>query len=157
MRITRATEYAIRCVFYLSQEGMDTVVSRKKIARDMEIPEQFLGKIAQQLNRAGILEIIQGAKGGLRIIADPETLSLFDVIEAIMGDIYLNDCLMPSHTCFRSPACAIHELWGKAREQFKNTLESANFAGLIERETCLLRSGIALPPAKNANVKETIT
>jgi Rrf2 family protein len=156
MRITKAAEYAIRCVFYLSRIGTKDVVNRKQIAREMEIPEQFLGKIAQQLNRAGILEIIQGAKGGLRLSVNPETLNLFDVIEAVMGDIYLNDCLMPSNACFRNSTCAIHELWAKARDQFRNTLETATFAGLIERETCLLQqSGNITPSFEESNEKET--
>jgi DNA-binding IscR family transcriptional regulator len=36
----------------------------REIARRMDIPEQFLGKIALQLARAGVIEIVQGAKGG---------------------------------------------------------------------------------------------
>jgi DNA-binding IscR family transcriptional regulator len=34
----------------------------------MDIPAQFLGKIAQQLARAGIIEIVQGSKGGYRLL-----------------------------------------------------------------------------------------
>ena len=64
MRLTKAGEYAIRCALFLSFQGMGVVVSKKEIARAMDIPAQFLGKIAQQLARAGIIEIVQGSKGG---------------------------------------------------------------------------------------------
>jgi hypothetical protein len=66
MRLTRAGEYAVRCVLYLSAREEGTVVPRREVAEAMEIPGVFLGKIAQQLARSGILEIIQGARGGFR-------------------------------------------------------------------------------------------
>jgi DNA-binding IscR family transcriptional regulator len=53
------------------------VVIPKEIAKGMDIPEQFFGKIAQQLALSGILEIIQGPNGGLRLLASPNDLSLF--------------------------------------------------------------------------------
>ena len=64
MKLTRAGEYAVRCLLYLSTQGIGVVCKRKQIAVKMDIPDQFLGKIAQQLARAGFLEIVQGARGG---------------------------------------------------------------------------------------------
>jgi Rrf2 family protein len=81
MRLTRAGEYAVRCVLYLSALKNGVVASRKEIAREMDIPDQFLGKIAQQLSRAGFLEIVQGPKGGFRLLISPDKMSLLDVGE----------------------------------------------------------------------------
>ena len=53
MRLTRAGEYAMRCALFLSFQGLNVIVSKKEIARAMEIPDPFLGKIAQQLALAG--------------------------------------------------------------------------------------------------------
>ena len=63
MRLTRAGEYAIRCLLYLSMHRDREVIGRKEIAEAMDIPAQFLGKVAQQLARAGIIAIRQGAQG----------------------------------------------------------------------------------------------
>jgi DNA-binding IscR family transcriptional regulator len=52
MRLTRAGEYAVRCVLYLASKGVDSLCNRKQIAAEMDIPDQFLSKIAQQLARA---------------------------------------------------------------------------------------------------------
>ena len=102
MRLTRAGEYAVRCVFYLSTQEEGIVVSRKEIALAMDIPNQFLIKIAQQLSRSGILDIIQGPKGGLRLSIPPGKISLLHVIEAVMGEIILNDCILMPDSCGRS-------------------------------------------------------
>ena len=137
MRLTRAAEYAVRCIVYLAGNGQGKVVGRVEIAKAMEIPEQFLGKIAQQLARSGFIKIIQGAKGGYRLLLSPEKITLLDVVEAVTGEIFLNDCVMRPESCFRTSGCSIHRVWEKAREQLRNTLREATFAKLLENETCI--------------------
>ena len=67
----------------------------------------------------------------------PDKLSLLDVVEAVTGEIFLNDCIMRPASCFRSPGCSIHRVWERAREQLRNTLREATFAKLLEDETCI--------------------
>jgi Rrf2 family protein len=89
MRLSRAGEYAVRCVLYLANRPAKEVVPRWAVAQAMEIPEPFLAKIGQQLARAGILEILQGAKGGYRLRRSPQEISLLEVVEAVMGELFL--------------------------------------------------------------------
>ena len=138
MRLTRAGEYAVRCVLYLSMNDRGQVVSRKEVARAMDVPDQFLGKIAQQLSRAGIVEIVQGAKGGLRLLRTPSKINLLDVVEAVIGEIFLNDCIMNPDSCPRSEACSVNKVWEKAKTQLRATLRDASFEKLMKKETCLL-------------------
>ena len=137
MRLTRAGEYAVRCALYLSLSGTGILAKRKEIARTMEIPGQFLGKIAQQLSRAGIIEIVQGAGGGYRLVIPPEKLTLLEVVEAVIGEIVLNDCVANPNGCYRRPSCSVHRVWEKAREQLRETLRQTSFADLMATETCI--------------------
>ena len=136
MRLTRAGEYAIRCALYLCFEGMGTVASKKKIAECMDIPSQFLGKIAQQLARAGIIEIVQGSRGGYRLLIPANDLTLLDVVEAVIGEIYLNDCVARPDSCDRIPACSIHRIWDTARNQLRDTLRQADFKSILADRSC---------------------
>lgn len=138
MRLTRAGEYAIRCALYLSYEGMGSVVSKKKIAECMDIPAQFLGKIAQQLARAGIIEIVQGSRGGYRLLIPANELTLLDVVEAVIGEIYLNDCVARPDSCERLPACSIHRIWETARNQLRDTLRQADFKSILADRSCTI-------------------
>ena len=131
MRLTRAGEYAVRCAIFLSQRGFGRIVSRKEVARVMEIPNQFLGKIAQQLARAGIVEIVQGAKGGYRLLIPPDKLTLLDVVEAVIGEIYLNDCVLRPDSCQRNPSCSVHRIWEQVRDQLRSTLRQNTFASIL--------------------------
>jgi Rrf2 family protein len=137
MRLTRAGEYAVRCVLYLSAREEGTVVPRREVAEAMEIPGVFLGKIAQQLARSGILEIIQGARGGFRLLRPPEAITLLEVVEALVGEIFLNDCLLKPRSCSRVESCAVHQVWIKARAQLRETLGHATFAPFLSDESCM--------------------
>lgn len=136
MRLTRAGEYAVRCMLYLSCLGVGKIGSRKEIAQSMDIPAQFLTKIAQQLARAGYIEIVQGPKGGFRLVVPPEEATLLGVIEAVIGEIYLNDCVMRPESCDRSPSCTVYRVWQKARRQLRQTLEETTFASLQAEPSC---------------------
>ena len=138
MRLTRAGEYGVRCILYLSSKGVGVLCNRMQIAEAMDIPGQFLGKIAQQLARAGYIEIIQGAKGGLKLVVSPEKLTLLDVVEAVIGEIFLNDCILKPDSCSRSHSCAAHRVWFKARNQLRETLKEATFADLLNEQKCTI-------------------
>jgi Rrf2 family protein len=131
MRLTKASAYAIRCVQYLSIQKKGAVASCNEIAGAMDIPRDFLSKIAQQLSRSNILDIIKGPKGGYRLQMPPEQLTLLDVIETMMGDIFFNECALRPESCSKSCTCQLYPVWVKARKQFRETLRQATFAQLI--------------------------
>lgn len=138
MRMSRAGEYAIRCIFYLAKQGIGVVSNRKAVAMEMDIPDQFLGKIAQQLAKAGLIEIIQGPKGGFRLARTPENISMLDVIEAVIGPIFLNDCVLRPDSCHRSPFCSVHTVWQQICGQLKTQLQDVRFSELVRDEASLL-------------------
>jgi Rrf2 family protein len=142
MRLTRAGEYAVRCVLCLARKGgAERIVSRQEVADCGDIPSHFLAKIAQQLSRAGIISIHQGSKGGYRLLKQPDELTMLDVIEAIIGEIFLNDCVMNPESCHASPLCAVNNVWLKARQQLRDTLREVTFAKLTEDESCCVMPG----------------
>ncbi|MEN8189696.1 MAG: Rrf2 family transcriptional regulator, partial [Thermodesulfobacteriota bacterium] len=55
MRLTRAGEYAVRCMTYLSQKGVGVLTPKQEIAEQADIPGHFLAKIAQDLAKAGLI------------------------------------------------------------------------------------------------------
>jgi len=144
MRLTKAADYAIRCIHYLAAQSRGRVVPRKEIAREMEIPEQFLSKIAQQLSHAKYIEIIQGAAGGYRLAMSPAKLTLLDVVETMVGELVLNDCVVMPHTCFQSSKCSIRKVWVKIRNQMRDTMRETTFENILEEE------GVEIPSADKA-------
>lgn len=136
MRLGRKGEYAVRAIFYMCLKPFGSVISKREISANMDIPEKFLAKIAEDLKRAGIIEIVQGSKGGFRLIRKPEEISLLMVVEAISGRIFLNDCILRPEGCNRSDFCTVNKVWRKAVEQLRDVLGNARFSDLVKSELC---------------------
>jgi Rrf2 family transcriptional regulator, iron-sulfur cluster assembly transcription factor len=136
MKITMAAEYAVRCVLYLTKQGQNVLVSRQEIADSTRTPAEFLAKIAQDLAKAGIITIKQGAKGGYSLHSDPSTVTMLSVVEAIIGEIMLNECTVRPETCPASPGCSANLVWQRARQQARETLRQATFADLARHGSC---------------------
>jgi Rrf2 family protein len=136
MRLTRAGEYAIRCVLYLAMHKDRQLIGRREIAQAMDVPAQFLGKVAQQLARCGMISIRQGSQGGYELAKRPEDITLLAVIEAIDGEIFLNDCMQRPESCDRQGICSVHQVWDTARRQLRATLGGTTLAELAALEQC---------------------
>lgn len=149
MRLTRAAEYAIRCIIYLSQQGRGVLASKNDIAERAEVPPHFLAKIAQDLARAGFIEIRQGPRGGFVLLKEPKDITLLDVVETMIGEIYLNDCVARPSACNALTACGVHQVWIRARNQLRETLRQATFDQLLQKKICLPLLGIKRMPGKS--------
>jgi Rrf2 family protein len=147
MKITMAAEYAVRCVLYLARQGQDVLVSRQEIADLTRTPTKFLAKIAQDLAKAGIITIKQGAKGGYSLHRDPQAINMLIVVEAIIGEISLNDCTVRPEICPASLNCSANLVWQHARQQVRETLRQATFADLARQGGCCVAAPFALPQA----------
>ena len=66
-----------------------------------------------------------------------DKLTLLDVVEAVIGEIFLNDCIMRAESCNRSNSCTVHRVWDKARNQLRATLREATFAELLKADSCI--------------------
>ena len=137
MRLTRAGEYAVRCMVYLSHKGKGILVSKQEIADKADIPTHFLAKIAQDLAKAHLIDIRQGPKGGYSLSKDPADISLLEVVEVMIGEIFLNDCVGRPGTCSASKHCSVHTVWEEARTQLRETLGGVTLEQLSKKESCI--------------------
>lgn len=129
MQVTRETDYAIRCVYYLAgkKSGVTMV---DEISKEMNIPKSFLAKILQKLGKGSLVKSYRGVKGGFMLSRAPEEISLLEVIEAVQGPLAMNICALDKALCERSTACAIHPVWVEARREVEKILRRKNFADL---------------------------
>lgn len=137
MRLTRAGEYAVRCMVYLAHKGQGVLISKQEICASADIPTHFLTKIAQELAKAQLITIRQGPKGGYSLLPKPEDVSLLQIVEVMIGEIFLNDCVDRPQSCTVSNSCSVHRVWDKARNQLRETLGSVDLAELSKQESCI--------------------
>jgi Rrf2 family protein len=130
MEITRQTDYAIRCVLYLSKKQDRPIVAVEEISGEMAIPRSFLSKIVQRLTKAGILASFRGMSGGFRLARKPSAITLLDVIEAMQGSVASNKCAIDTMQCGLSCTCIVHPVWVALKKRTEDYLRKVNFANL---------------------------
>lgn len=130
MIITRATEYAIRAILYMSRQPAEGIIYKRDICKAQEITPAFLTKILQPLIKDGIVGSQRGVGGGFYLARAPAEITLLDVIKSQEGPLYLNQCLIEKGACEREIFCPVHGAWAQIREEFMATLARYDFASL---------------------------
>jgi len=129
MNINQATDYAFRAVLYLAEQPKGEVVEAQTIAQSQSIPIRFLLKIMPSLIKAGIIRSQRGVGGGYMLARDPGEITLLDVIEAVEGPFYLNNCLLTEDFCSKNgpPDCKVHQALKDIQERLIQDFKSYTF------------------------------
>jgi len=98
--LSNTCKYGIRAVIYLAvNQGDGSMIGIKKIAKDLDLPSPFLGKILQDLVKKKLLNSTKGPNGGFSLAKKPEDVSLYDVVSAIDGTDVFETCLIGLKVC----------------------------------------------------------
>lgn len=123
MLLTKSSEYGLRAVLYLaSKHDQGIRYGTKTIAKDLILPEHFLGKILQKLVRKRIISSIKGRNGGFFIEEESLKIPVINVIEAIDGTSSFHACGLGLPQCNDEKPCPIHEDYGVFRDGFYKIL-----------------------------------
>ncbi len=130
MKITRATDYAVRATIHLATIPASPRVPGPALARAVGAPESFVSKILQQLVQAGLVTSQRGMRGGFQLARRAADISLLEVVEAIEGPTQLNLCLPQGRGCSRKDWCGAHPVWAEAQAALVKVLGKASIAQL---------------------------
>ncbi|MBC8403019.1 MAG: Rrf2 family transcriptional regulator [Candidatus Marinimicrobia bacterium] len=128
MLFSKSCDYAIQAVVYLASASTNNSILQKDISSALGIPNQFLGKILQTLNKHGIVKSQKGIDGGFSLICDPDKISLYRIIQIIDGVDIFEYCLLGFPGCDDSHPCPLHEDWGQVRSMIISILKKNSVA-----------------------------
>ena len=106
--LTNACQNAIRSVLYLalfSDEKKKFGV--KAIAENLEIPQPFLAKVLQNLNKANIVSSVKGPYGGFYLEKN-STKTVWDIIICVDGSKKFDNCFLGLAKCSDENPCPVH-------------------------------------------------
>lgn len=133
MQITKAGEYGTLGLLALARRPLGEVVMLDAIAQEEEIPVSFLGKIFQNLAKAGLVRSARGSGGGFALLKAPEEITVLSVIEAIEGKIAFQRCLEDKPDCTHMGGCALCGLFSEAQDRVKEVFAKTTIAGLAKK------------------------
>jgi len=137
MILSNTSKYGIRAVIYLAKYAeKGEKIGIKKIAKDLEIPMPFLGKILQILAKHKVLSSTKGPHGGFGLGKEAADISLLNIVTILEGDELFETCLISLEPCSsrnrdKAP-CAIHGKFEKIRASVIELFEKETIENLKE-------------------------
>jgi Rrf2 family transcriptional regulator, iron-sulfur cluster assembly transcription factor len=130
--LSSACKDALRALVYLASKQDSKLLSISKISSELDLPFHFLSKTMQKLIKAGILSSSRGASGGVMLAKDTAAVKVFDVVKAIDGEGFFDNCVLGIAECQSENPCALHSVWESRRDEWKSMLEATTLAELAD-------------------------
>jgi len=131
--LSGTAEYALRAVVYLAGCRTAAPVRAAELARAVDVPANYMGKILHELARAGILKSLRGKRGGFLLAVAADQLPLLTVVsqfDRIGGE---RKCLLGWTTCSDHDPCATHQRWGQVAERIDEFFRNTTVADVMAR------------------------
>ncbi|HET6248493.1 MAG TPA: Rrf2 family transcriptional regulator [Tepidisphaeraceae bacterium] len=124
------TQYAIRGLCELARRAGKKNMMMEQIVSGTTLPREFMGKIFARLVKAGILTSAKGRGGGFALSRATHDISLFDIVAAIDGPGYCDQCVLGLPTCDDRLPCPEHDLFKPIRRRVNDYLRTTTLADL---------------------------
>jgi Rrf2 family protein len=123
--LSTTSEYALSAVAALARLPEGEAMLARELAREVQVPPNYLSKVLSTLSKAGILVGSRGAGGGYRLARSAGDIHLIDIVEVFEGDRARPACLLGGgRECSDQNACPAHESWKKVKEAYVAFLET---------------------------------
>ena len=107
----RSFHYAVQAIVAITAEGEAGWVSRREISRRIGGPTDYLAKICHDLTCKGLLCSHKGPRGGFKLAEGTEKLTIYEIVEIILGSERENECPFCIPGCGPDNPCSVHESW----------------------------------------------
>ncbi len=126
--------YAVASMYVLAKKYSENVpVKIKEIASLSNTPQNFLEQILNELKKCMLVKSVRGAKGGYMLSKDPSSITVYDILLCIEGDIFDMECKTKNST--------MELFWADFRDSVKKEL-SIKLSDLKEYEQKALKQNM---------------
>lgn len=134
--ISKSCKYAIRATIFIASKAKEDIkMSVKEIAKEIEAPVAFTGKILQILNKNKIVTSLKGPYGGFFCEENQLDLPIIEVVSAIDGTAVFTDCIFGLHQCSNEHPCPMHHQYATTRDQMQASFQNNTIRSLAENLT----------------------
>ncbi|MBQ8094078.1 MAG: Rrf2 family transcriptional regulator [Clostridia bacterium] len=132
MLISTKGRYVTRMLVDIAMHQADGYVSMKDIAERQQISKKYLETFTASLANAGILGIRRGKTGGYRLVADPDKITLWEIVCLTEGPLHAVSCLEREHNdCARCQFCIPLPAWEGLDKVVREYLLSVTLGQMI--------------------------
>jgi Rrf2 family protein len=128
--LSQTSEYALRAAVILAGQS-DGPLTTQQIAAAGQIPLDYLSKVLQLLNRAGLVSALRGKGGGFTLSRNPAETSVLEIVNAVDPLRRIRSCplKLAEH---RHQLCPLHSKLDQALATVEHAFASTSLAELVE-------------------------
>ena len=148
--ISKTASNALRALLFIAERTAFGPVSAKVLARELDLPQNYLSKTLYRLVQDGLLQATRGRGGGYRLTAPAAEVSLGRVVDAIDPEGSQRRCLLGRPECSESTPCAMHGHWCEVREAIDRFFTETTVGDLVRPSAPDHRGQPPTPPVEGA-------
>jgi Rrf2 family iron-sulfur cluster assembly transcriptional regulator len=129
---SKTCEYGIRAAIFIASESYQNKRSGlKDIAKKIDSPEAFTGKIMQTLTKNKLIDSVKGVGGGFEIPKERiANIKLSELVDALEGDRVFRGCGLGLANCSEEHPCPMHDKFKSIRNELTHMLETTTLEEL---------------------------
>ena len=110
LKISKLADYATLVLQRLSLSAKESC-SAADLAEQSNIAYPTVCKVLKQLAEAGLVQSQRGVRGGYSMTQSAQSVTLYDIVTAIDGEIALTECSSLAGDCVHSDYCDLSQNW----------------------------------------------
>ena len=132
---SKACEYGIKAVIHIAHKSQaGERVGIKQIAKAIDSPEAFTGKVLQQLSKNNIIQSTKGPSGGFWITEkNRNNINLRNIVEVLDGKKIYVKCAFGLKSCNDNNPCPIHNEYAEIRNALNRLHSTISIEDLAKK------------------------
>jgi Rrf2 family protein len=135
MRVPQRLDYALRALVLLALQPEGEYIAAGDLADHLSLPRRFVEQQITALARAGIVRCRRGASGGCALARESRDVTVFDVVEAVQGEV-----LDVPHVT----GSAASAFWADAADELAGFLGTVSLEDLAQRQRDLDGAAVSM-------------
>ncbi len=131
MKLSVKVDYACRVLAQLARSyGSDQLAHIEDLAKSEAVPANYLVQILSELRNGGLILSKRGKQGGYALAREPESVTLYDIVSLIEGDV-----LELSESGEGHSGSQVDAIWREVRENLERDCRSRTLDQMVKRES----------------------
>ena len=145
MFLSKSFGYALRGILYIAvMQDENRKVQIDEIATKLSVPKHFLGKIMQQIVKAGLLKSTKGPYGGFYLAAETLNTPVIKLVEITDGMEQFSMCVLSFKYCNGLNPCPLHFEMENVKKNYLNVFSRNTFGDLLKDSKSELLKSLAV-------------
>ena len=131
LRISRLTDYATVILASLAGGRLESAAD---IAERTRIGLPTVSKLLKELQHAGLVRSVRGARGGYQLARPAATINAAEIIDAVEGPVALTECASAASHCGIESTCLVGHGWQRISRAIRRALVEVSLEELVRRD-----------------------